>query len=179
MYTGGGGGKLNSFFPSLLYGTPAPNAERQHPEAWPVSTYGHLRGVPANKNLLTGIVPANKSLLTGTVPANKSLLTGTVFWSITFFIYISALKTIQTLVGPPLNIVLVLLNIFKKLSNKTQGPHDFFFILLVLLGNYKHPCIDTIKMVKMSMVFMVEAGELEFIIIRSNFQNDLKILSCT
>ena len=28
---------------SLLYGTPAPSAESQHPEAWPASTYGHLR----------------------------------------------------------------------------------------------------------------------------------------
>ena len=34
-----------SFFSSLLYGTPAPSAERQHPEAWPASTYGHWRGV--------------------------------------------------------------------------------------------------------------------------------------
>ena len=24
--------------------TPAPSSERQHPEAWPASTYGHLRG---------------------------------------------------------------------------------------------------------------------------------------
>ena len=31
-----------SFF-SLLYGTPAPSAESQHPEAWPASTYGELR----------------------------------------------------------------------------------------------------------------------------------------
>ena len=29
----------------LLYGMPAPSAERQHPEAWPASTYGHLREV--------------------------------------------------------------------------------------------------------------------------------------
>ena len=33
---------LFSFF-SLLYGMPAPSAERQHPEAWPASTYGHLK----------------------------------------------------------------------------------------------------------------------------------------
>ena len=33
-----------SFF-LLLYGMPAPSAERQHPEAWPASTYGHLREV--------------------------------------------------------------------------------------------------------------------------------------
>ena len=37
------GGKLDFFSSSLLYGTPAPSSERQHPEAWPASTYGHLR----------------------------------------------------------------------------------------------------------------------------------------
>ena len=36
-----------SFF-SLLYGTPAPSAERQLPEAWPASIYGHFRGVSLN-----------------------------------------------------------------------------------------------------------------------------------
>ena len=36
-----------------MYGTPAPSAERQHPEAWPATTYGHLRGVSPK------IVPAN------------------------------------------------------------------------------------------------------------------------
>ena len=56
-----------SFF-SLLYGTPAPIAERQHPEAWPASTYGHVRGgslktVPANKVLFAGSVPANNIFL--------------------------------------------------------------------------------------------------------------------
>ena len=53
-----------SFF-SLLYGTPALSAERQHPEAWPASTYGHLRGVSLK------IGPANKVLFAGTVPANN------------------------------------------------------------------------------------------------------------
>ena len=38
----GGRGIRLSFF-SLLYGTPAPSSERQHLEAWPASTYGHLR----------------------------------------------------------------------------------------------------------------------------------------
>ena len=27
----------------LLYGTPAPSSECQHPEAWPASTYGYFR----------------------------------------------------------------------------------------------------------------------------------------
>ena len=68
-----GGGEVQtrlSFF-SLLYGTPAPSAERQHPEAWPASTYGHLRGVSIKKVL------ANKVLFAGTVPANKLLFGGT------------------------------------------------------------------------------------------------------
>ena len=52
-------------FFSLLYCMLAPSAERQHPEAWPASTYGHLRGV----NLK--IVLANKVLFAGTVPSNK------------------------------------------------------------------------------------------------------------
>ena len=30
-----------SFF-SLLYSTPAPSAEHQHPEAWPASTFEHI-----------------------------------------------------------------------------------------------------------------------------------------
>ena len=56
---------------------------RQHPEAWPASTYGHLRDVnlkivPANKVLFAGIVPANNVLFSGTVPANKVLYAGTV-----------------------------------------------------------------------------------------------------
>ena len=55
-------------FFSLLYGTPAPSAEPQHPEAWPASTYGHLRGlspkiVLANKVLFARIVPANQIFL--------------------------------------------------------------------------------------------------------------------
>ena len=41
-------------FFSLLYGTQAPSSESQHPESWPASTYGHLRGVPDNKKLLSG-----------------------------------------------------------------------------------------------------------------------------
>ena len=52
-------------FLSLLYGTPAPSIESQHPEAWPASTYGHLRGVSLK------IVPANNVLFAGTVPANN------------------------------------------------------------------------------------------------------------
>jgi len=34
---------LYALFCSLLYGMPASSAERQHPEAWPASIYGHLR----------------------------------------------------------------------------------------------------------------------------------------
>ena len=34
-------------------------------------------------------------------------------------------------------------------SNKTQGPHIFFFTLLVILGNYEPTCIVTIKMATM------------------------------
>ena len=56
---------LRFSFCSLLYGTPVPSAECQHPEAWPASTYGHLRGVSFKT------VPANKVLFGGTVPANS------------------------------------------------------------------------------------------------------------
>ena len=38
----------------------------------------------------------------------------------------------------------VLLSV-KKCSNETQGPHVFFFTLLVMLGNYEPTCIVTIK----------------------------------
>ena len=38
---------------------PAPSAEIQHPEAWPASTYGHLRGDPDDKKLLSGTLPDN------------------------------------------------------------------------------------------------------------------------
>ena len=40
-----GVGKLDFFFLLSIVGTPAPSSERQHPEAWPASTYGYLRGV--------------------------------------------------------------------------------------------------------------------------------------
>ena len=50
-----------SFF-SLFYDMPAPSAECHHLEAWPTSTYGHLRGVSLK------IVPPNKVLFAGTVP---------------------------------------------------------------------------------------------------------------
>jgi len=46
-----------------LYGTPAPSAESQHLEAWPASTYGHLRGVPDNKKLLSATLPDNNLFL--------------------------------------------------------------------------------------------------------------------
>ena len=42
---------------SLLYGMPAPSAERQQ---------------PVNNELLTGTVPVNNKLLTGTVPVNNT-----------------------------------------------------------------------------------------------------------
>ena len=61
-----------------MYGTPAPSSESQHPEAWPASTYGHLRGVPDNKKLLSGTLPDNKKLLSGTLLDNKKLLSGTL-----------------------------------------------------------------------------------------------------
>ena len=51
-------------FFSLLYGTPETSTERQHPEARPAGTYGHLRGVSLK------VVPANKVLFAGTVLAN-------------------------------------------------------------------------------------------------------------
>ena len=35
----------------LLYGTPAPSSECQHPEAWPASTYGNLREGISELNL--------------------------------------------------------------------------------------------------------------------------------
>ena len=59
------------FFLSLLYGTPAPSAEHQHPEAWSASTYGQLIGVSLK------IVPANKVLFAGTVPANNLFVIST------------------------------------------------------------------------------------------------------
>ena len=39
------GGQYKLFFLSLLYGMPAPSAECRHPEAWPASTYRHLKEV--------------------------------------------------------------------------------------------------------------------------------------
>ena len=48
-----------------------------------------------------------------------------------------------------------------------QGRHIFFFTLLVMLWNYETTIIVTIKMV---IVFIVEAGELESIKIRSNLK---------
>ena len=41
-----------SCFVILLYGTPAPSTECQHPEAWPASTYVHLRGVSLTFQML-------------------------------------------------------------------------------------------------------------------------------
>ena len=70
----GGGCKFDFRFFSILYGTPAPNAERQHPEAWPASTYGHLRGVPANNYLLVVVVPANNLFLSFYMEALVELL---------------------------------------------------------------------------------------------------------
>ena len=37
----------------------------------------------------------------------------------------------------------------KKKSNETQGPHFFFFTLLVMLGNYEPTCTVILKMVTM------------------------------
>ena len=51
-----------SFFLSIVS---HPSAERQQLEAWPASTYGHLRGVSLK------IVQANKVLFAETVPANN------------------------------------------------------------------------------------------------------------
>ena len=51
-----------------VQGTTAPSSERQHPEAWPASTFER---VPVNKELLTETVLVNKKLLTETVPVNK------------------------------------------------------------------------------------------------------------
>ena len=67
MYSGG----VANFGFFLLYGMPAPSAECQHPEAWPDSTYGHLRGVSDNKNLLSRTLLDNKKLLSGTLPDNN------------------------------------------------------------------------------------------------------------
>ena len=40
------GVRLDFHFSSTLsYGMPASSVESQHPEAWPASTYGYLRGV--------------------------------------------------------------------------------------------------------------------------------------
>ena len=47
-------------FVFLLYGTPAPSAESQHPEAWPAR---HFRGVLDNKKLLSGTLPDNNLFL--------------------------------------------------------------------------------------------------------------------
>ena len=55
-----------------MYGTPAPSSEYQHPEA--ASTYGHLRGIPDNKKLLSETLLDNKKLLSGTLPDNNLFL---------------------------------------------------------------------------------------------------------
>ena len=77
-----------SFF-SLLYGMPAPSAERQHPEAWPASTFER---VPAAYSLFAGTVPAFNlflniiRLLYGYVLINHNLYLkycGSVFKEIT------------------------------------------------------------------------------------------------
>ena len=41
---------------SLLYAMPVPRIECQHPEAWPTSTYGHLRGVSLTFQVLLRFV---------------------------------------------------------------------------------------------------------------------------
>ena len=40
-------------FVFLLCGMPATSTECQHPEAWPASTYGHLRGVSLTFKMFT------------------------------------------------------------------------------------------------------------------------------
>ena len=63
-----GGGANYTFF-SLLYGMPAPTAERQHPEAWPASIYGHLRGYPQQNPYLQVLYLQRTPKFAGTVPA--------------------------------------------------------------------------------------------------------------
>ena len=66
--------KFDFRFFSLLYDTPAPSIESQHPEVLPASTYGHLRGVPDNKKVLSGTLPDNKKLLSGSLLDNNLFL---------------------------------------------------------------------------------------------------------
>ena len=61
----GGECKVDFIFFSIVQHA---SAESQHPEAWPASTYRHLRGVPDNKKLLSGTLPDNKKLFSGTLP---------------------------------------------------------------------------------------------------------------
>ena len=60
---------------------PAPSTVHQHPEEWPASTYGQLRGVSLK------IVPANKVLFARTVQANIlfQYLNNNIVLSNTFF----------------------------------------------------------------------------------------------
>ena len=68
LYAGEGGCKLDFFSSSLLYGTPAPSAERRTPAPRGMASYGHLKGVSIKK------LPSNKVLFAGTVPANNLLV---------------------------------------------------------------------------------------------------------
>ena len=54
-----------------MYGMPAPSTERQHPEAWPASTFER---VPVAYSLFAGTVAVVYSLLLGTVPAFNPFL---------------------------------------------------------------------------------------------------------
>ena len=40
----------------------------------------------------------------------------------------------------------------KKFHNEIQGPHVFFYTLLVMFGNYEPTCIVTIKITSLTTV---------------------------
>ena len=55
-----GGCKVDFCFCSLLYGTKAPIAQCQQPEAWPTSIYGHLREWTVRMGTFRNHVPNNQ-----------------------------------------------------------------------------------------------------------------------
>ena len=57
----GGTKKTFVFFFIVRHASTQPKS--QHPEAWPASTYGHLREVPESKKLLSGTLLDNNLIL--------------------------------------------------------------------------------------------------------------------
>ena len=83
--------------------------------------------VPANKEYAEGKVPANKKYASGTVPVNKKYAACTLK-------KIEVSKHFPLPLKEPLSYHCLAENQGKKFRNETQGPHVFFFTLLVMLG---------------------------------------------